>query len=99
MNHPVVGAARGRDPAGTTPPIHGTVAKGFERVRDAFAANFTRGDDYEEVGAALAVYRAGKPVVDLWGGHKDRARTRSWQRDTMVNVYSTTKGIVATAVA
>jgi CubicO group peptidase (beta-lactamase class C family) len=79
--------------------IQGRVDKGFERVREAFAANFTRGDDYEEVGAALAVYRAGKPVVDLWAGHKDRARTRPWQRDTLVNVYSTTKGIVAAAVA
>jgi len=79
--------------------IQGRVDKGFERVREAFAANFSRGDDYEEVGAALAVYRAGKPVVDLWAGHKDRARTRPWQRDTLVNVYSTTKGIVAAAVA
>jgi CubicO group peptidase (beta-lactamase class C family) len=79
--------------------IQGRVEKGFERVREAFAANFSRGDDYEELGAALAVYRAGKPVVDLWGGHKDRARARPWQRDTLVNVYSSTKGIVATAVA
>ena len=84
-----------------TPPlaIQGRLEKGFERVREAFAQNFRRGDDYEEVGAALAVYRAGKPVVDLWAGHKDPARTRPWQRDTLVNVYSTTKGIVATAVA
>ena len=79
--------------------VQGQVAKGFERVREAFAANFTRGDEYEEVGAALAVYRAGKSVVDLWAGHKDAARTRPWQRDTLVNVYSTTQGIVATAAA
>lgn len=79
--------------------VQGRVDKGFERVREAFAANFSRGDDYEEVGAALAVYRDGKPVVDLWGGHKDAARARPWQRDTLANVYSTTKGIVATAVA
>jgi CubicO group peptidase (beta-lactamase class C family) len=86
-------------PAAQPLTIQGRVDKGFERVREAFAANFTRGDDYEEVGAALAVYRAGKPVVDLWAGHKDRARTRPWQRDTLVNVYSTTKGIAAAAVA
>jgi CubicO group peptidase (beta-lactamase class C family) len=86
--------------AGATPvAVQGKVDKGFERVREAFAANFRRGDDYEEVGAALAVYRAGKPVVDLWAGHKDAARTRPWQRDTLVNVYSTTKGIVATVTA
>jgi CubicO group peptidase (beta-lactamase class C family) len=79
--------------------VQGRVAKGFERVRDAFAANFGRADDYAELGAALAVYRAGQPVVDLWAGHRDAARSRPWQRDTLVNVYSTTKGIVATAVA
>lgn len=85
--------------AATPFQVHGKVEKGFERVREAFAQNFRRGDDYEEIGAALAVYRAGKPVVDLWAGHKDPARTRPWQRDTLVNVYSTTKGIVATAAA
>jgi len=79
--------------------IHGRVARGFERVRDAFAANFTRGDDYEEVGSALSVYRAGQQVVDLWAGHKDRARRQPWQRDTLINVYSTTKGLFAAAVA
>jgi CubicO group peptidase (beta-lactamase class C family) len=79
--------------------IHGRVEKGFERVREAFAHNFRRDDDYAELGAALAVYRAGKPVVDLWAGHRDGARARIWQRDTLVNVYSTTKGIVATVAA
>lgn len=81
------------------PAIQGRVERGFERVREAFIANFSRNDDYRELGAALAVYRAGKPVVDLWAGHRDAARTRPWQRDTLVNVYSTTKGIVAVAVA
>jgi CubicO group peptidase (beta-lactamase class C family) len=79
--------------------VHGRVARGFERVREAFAANFSRADDYAELGAALAVFRAGQPVVDLWAGHQDAARTRPWQRDTLVNVYSTTKGLVAVAAA
>jgi CubicO group peptidase (beta-lactamase class C family) len=87
------------DPALPAFAIHGSVAPGFERVRDAFAANFTRGDDYEEVGAALAVYRNGQPVVNLWGGHGDRARSRPWRQDTLVNVYSTSKGITALALA
>lgn len=87
------------DVARKAAPVHGTVAPGFERVREAFAANFTRGDDYEEVGAALAVFRAGKPVVGLWGGNADAARTRPWRQDTLVNVYSTSKGITALAVA
>jgi CubicO group peptidase (beta-lactamase class C family) len=79
--------------------VHGRVAPGFERVREAFAANFSRGDDYEEVGAALAVVRGGEPVVDLWAGHADRARSRPWQADTLVNVYSTSKGVTAAALA
>ena len=79
--------------------IAGTVAPGLEPVRDAFAANFDRTGDYAEVGAALCVYRRGEKVVDLWGGHADAARTRPWQADTLVNVWSTTKAAVAVAVA
>ena len=82
-----------------TAGVQGRVEPGFERVREAFAANFERDDFYREVGSALAVYRAGRLVVDLWGGHADRARTLPWQRDTLINVYSTTKGIAATAIA
>jgi len=76
--------------------VQGTVAPGFEGVRDAFAANFSeRGD----VGASLAVTRDGALVVDLWGGWADAERTRPWTRETLVNVYSTTKGITALAAA
>lgn len=85
-------------PAAAT-AVQGQVAPGFEPVREAFAANFQRGDDYREAGAALAVYVAGRPVVDLWAGLADRAGTRAWQRDTLINVYSSTKGLVATAFA
>jgi CubicO group peptidase (beta-lactamase class C family) len=45
------------------------------------------------------VVLGGKPVVDLWGGHADAARTKPWRRDTLVNVWSVTKGVVALAVA
>jgi CubicO group peptidase (beta-lactamase class C family) len=83
----------------TAPAIHGRVDCGFERVREAFAANFERTDAYREAGAALAVYRGGACVVDLWAGAADRAGTRAWQRDTLINVYSTTKGLVATLAA
>jgi len=79
--------------------IQGTVAPGFEHVRDAFASNFSRGDAYEDVGASLAVYRGGRLVADLWGGTRDSARSRVWTRDTLINVWSTTKGIAAIAVA
>jgi CubicO group peptidase (beta-lactamase class C family) len=79
--------------------IEGAVAAGFEGVREAFASNFTRGDAYEEVGAALCVFQAGRCVVDIWGGHRDSARAQPWTRDTLINVWSTTKGITALAVA
>ncbi len=65
----------------------------FERMREAFVRNFvSRGD----VGAAVAVTIDGKMAVDLWGGHADKERTRPWRRDTIVNVYSATKGVAAT---
>lgn len=82
-----------------TAAIRGYVAPGFERARDAFAANFTRGGGYREVGAALAAFHKGRCVVDLWGGYADRARTKPWQKNTLVNVWSATKGIVAIAAA
>ncbi|WP_407638977.1 serine hydrolase domain-containing protein [Actinacidiphila yeochonensis] len=80
--------------------IHGEVAAGFENVRDAFAANFGRdGDDRDnaDIGAALCVYRNGRPVVDLWGGVADPETGRPWERDTLQLVYSATKGVTATA--
>ncbi len=72
--------------------IHGHADQRFAGVRDAFAANFARGED---VGASVAVTLGGELVVDLWGGHADAAKTRPWQRDTIVNVYSTTKTMTA----
>ncbi len=72
--------------------VEGTCDTKFARVRAAFADNFSRG---EEVGAAVAVVIDGKPVIDLWAGHADAACTRPWTRDTLVNVYSTTKGLTA----
>ena len=64
----------------------------FSAVEAAFRENFaTRG----EVGASAAVFLGGKLVVDLWGGYADAARSRPWERDTIVNVYSTTKGMTA----
>ena len=74
------------------PQIHGYCDDRFATVRDAFEANFA---DYDELGAAVTVLVDGKPVADLWGGWADRARTRPWERDTVVNVWSTTKGPTA----
>ncbi|MFF7940936.1 serine hydrolase domain-containing protein [Nocardia gamkensis] len=73
--------------------VEGTVAAGYQAVREAFAANFT---EHGEVGGAVCVYRDGRPVVDLWGGSADPGTGRPWQRDTLQLVYSATKGVVAT---
>src|SRR5207249_3897691 len=48
-----------------------------------------------EVGASFAASVDGKFVVDLWAGYADAARTRAWERDTLVNVFSTTKAMTA----
>ncbi|WP_033328799.1 EstA family serine hydrolase [Streptomyces yerevanensis] len=64
----------------------------FEAVRVAFEENFR---DRDELGAAVTVTVGGETVVDLWGGWADAARTRAWERDTLVNVWSTTKGPTA----
>jgi CubicO group peptidase (beta-lactamase class C family) len=72
--------------------VHGACAPGFERVRAALAEILASG---AEVGAALAVHVDGEPVVDLWGGHADAARTRPWGRDTIVNLYSVGKAVSA----
>ena len=85
-----------RDARGSEPRIEGHVAPGFEPVRDAFAANFA---EHGEVGAAVCVYRDGKPVVELWGGLADREADRPWQRDTLAIVFSTTKGVTAACIA
>jgi CubicO group peptidase (beta-lactamase class C family) len=77
---------------GDIPPIHGTVDPRFARVRDVFAQNFAERD---EIGAAVALAVDGRLVVDLWAGFADQERTRPWNRDTIVNVYSTTKGMTA----
>ncbi len=67
--------------------INGFCDEGFGSVRDAFVGNFERG---EELGAAVAVFHRGRPVVDLWAGDADEYG-RPWAEDTLVNVYSITK--------
>ena len=71
--------------------LEGQCDPAFQRVRDVFAELLAR----REVGAAVSVYANGRPVVDLWGGLADRKRARPWERNTLANVYSTTKGMTA----
>jgi CubicO group peptidase (beta-lactamase class C family) len=72
--------------------IEGWVASEFEPVLDAFTANF---DAHAEVGAAVCVYLDGVPVVDLWGGLADATTGRAWAADTVVPVFSSSKGVTA----
>jgi CubicO group peptidase (beta-lactamase class C family) len=76
--------------------IEGDVSPGFEPVREAFAGNFSR---RRELGGACCVYYRGDKVVDLWGGLRNEATGEPWQEDTMVLVYSATKGLAAMTLA
>ncbi len=76
--------------------LEGTVDPKFKKLKDAFAGNFADG---LERGASFALMVDGKIVADLWGGHTDKAQTKPWRNDTLVNVWSCTKGIMAIAVA
>jgi CubicO group peptidase (beta-lactamase class C family) len=72
--------------------IEGTCGSRFGPVREAFETNLReRGD----IGAAVAVTLGGQSVVDLWGGFADEAKTVPWRRDTIVNVWSVGKAVVA----
>ena len=75
--------------------VRGECAPRFVAVREAFEKSFAAG---EEVGASFAAYLDGEPVVDLWGGHRDAAHEQSWERDTLVNVFSTTKAMAAVSL-
>lgn len=74
--------------------IGGWCLDGFEPVEEAFRRNF---DALGDVGAAIAVSRDGQPVVNLWGGLADPVTGRPWDADTLVVVFSTTKGLAAAA--
>jgi CubicO group peptidase (beta-lactamase class C family) len=69
---------------------------GFEAVRDVFADNFAR---RRELGGACCAYHHGEKVVDLWGGVRNKHTGEPWEWDTMVIVYSATKGLAAMTLA
>jgi CubicO group peptidase (beta-lactamase class C family) len=75
--------------------IEGSTKAGFEAVAEAFAANFSPDQAVPDIGASFAVIQGDETVVDLWGGHADKARSKPWRADSVSNVYSTTKGVVA----
>jgi CubicO group peptidase (beta-lactamase class C family) len=75
--------------------VQGSVEPGFESVREAFAKQF---EDGLQIGASVAVYLRGKLVVNLWGGTTAPDGGAPWQQETMTTVYSTSKGLTATAL-
>lgn len=76
--------------------IEGHVSAGFNAVRDAFVENFSR---RRELGGACCMYHRGEKVVDLWGGVRNKSTGEPWEEDTMVLVYSATKGMAAMTLA
>jgi CubicO group peptidase (beta-lactamase class C family) len=76
--------------------INGEVEKGFEKVRNEFELNFKQRG---ELGAACTVFHKGQKVVDLWGGYRDKKKLYPWQENTLVHVFSTTKGFAALTFA
>jgi CubicO group peptidase (beta-lactamase class C family) len=76
--------------------VFGSVARGFEGVRIAFAENFAR---RRELGGACCAFHRGEKVVDLWGGIRNDVTGAAWEEGTMVLVYSTTKGLSAMTLA
>ena len=89
------GSPRPDRPSGF-PQVHGHVSRGFEAVREAFAENFAR---RRELGGACCAYHRGEKVVDLWGGIRNKQTGEPWEQDTMVIVYSATKGLAAMTLA
>lgn len=97
---PVTGRPQLEQPAGPAvrlrPPAAGHCDARFAAVAREFERNFS---DRGELGAACCAYVDGSRVVDLWGGVADRRRGTPWREDTVLLVFSTTKGLAATAVA
>ena len=86
----------GRVAASAPPRVDGHVNRGFEPVREAFAANFAR---RHELGGACCAYHHGEIAVDLWGGSRNKQTGEPWEPNTMVVVHSATKGLAAMTLA
>ena len=76
--------------------IHGKCDPQFSKVKETFEKLF---QEDREIGSCFAVYKDGNPLVDLWGGFQDKDKTKPWQKDNLVTVYSTTKGVAAFCIA
>jgi hypothetical protein len=93
---PRTGEGLARKARGSAEQVAGEVEPGYGPVADTFRRQFANG---REVGAAVAVYRGGRLVADLWGGYRDGVRRLPWGRDSLVPVFSTTRGMASMALA
>ncbi|GKU06551.1 unnamed protein product, partial [Fusarium langsethiae] len=75
--------------------VHGSCSPKFQRVRSILESYIESG---EELGASITINIDDRVVVDMWGGHKDEERKESWEEDTIVNVFSSTKTVTSLAV-
>src|SRR3954454_23332099 len=85
--------------AGVGPEISGFAHRRFGKVKDAFADNFSKLHACHEVGATFSAYQGDECLVHLWAGHADKAKTRPWTEHTVVNMFSSTKGVAAACLA
>jgi CubicO group peptidase (beta-lactamase class C family) len=76
--------------------IHGECDPQFSKVKETFEKLY---QEDREIGSCFAVYKDGNPLVNLWGGFQDKDKTKPWQKDNLVTVYSTTKGVAAFCIA
>jgi len=76
--------------------IQGECDPQFSKVKETFEKLY---QEDREIGSCFAVYKDGNPLVDLWGGFQDKDKTKPWQKDNLVTVYSTTKGVAAFCIA
>ena len=76
--------------------IKGYCRPDFIEIQNIFADSITSG---HETGASIAIEHKGEMIVDLYGGYKDVAKNIPWEKDTLVNVFSVTKGVTAACVA
>ena len=76
--------------------IHGTCEEKFQPVKELFQEIHQSG---REVGSSFSVYKDGIPLIDIWSGYADEEKNKEWERDTLANVWSTTKGITALTIA
>ena len=76
--------------------IQGECDPQFSKVKETFEKLYR---EDREIGSCFAVYKDGNPLVDLWGGFQDKDKTKPWQKDNLVTVYSTTKGVAAFCIA